>query len=47
MFKKSAVLKVLKNSQKNVFGGVHFQQLDLPNLLPITILKTGTAANVL
>ena len=46
MFAKNAVWKVLENSQKNVFTGVPFQQLQLPNLPPATALKTGTAVNV-
>ena len=33
------VLKVLKNSQKNVLSSVPFNQFDLPNLPPIIVLK--------
>ena len=46
MLEKSAVLEVLENVQKNVFSGVPFEQLELPNLQPVTVLKTGKAANV-
>ena len=46
MLEKIAVLEVLENVQKNVFSGVPFEQLELPNLQPVTVLKTGKAANV-
>ena len=46
MLEKSAVLEILENLQKNVFSGVPFEQLELPKLQPVTVLKTGKAVNV-
>ena len=45
-FGKTPVLKISEDSQKNVFGKVHFKQFELPNLSPITIWKTDSITNV-
>ena len=44
--KKTAVLKVSGNFQKNVFFGVTFNQFELSTLPPIAILEIDSAANV-
>ena len=46
MFRKSAVLKVSENFQKNLFSRVPFKQFGLSSPSPITIRKTSSTANV-
>lgn len=46
MFGKAVVLKVLKNSQKNIFSRILFKQFDISNIPPINTLKTESIVNI-
>ena len=46
MFRKTVVLKVLENSQKNVLSNVPFKQIDLPNPPIYNHTETDSTANV-
>ena len=46
MFGKTALLKVLKHSQKWLFIRDTFKRFELPNLLPTAIPNTDTSENV-
>ena len=45
-FSEYVLEKFLENSIKNVFSRVSFKQFELPNLLPMTMLKTDSSVNV-
>ena len=45
-FSEYVLEKFLENSIKNVFSRVSFKQFELPNLLPMTMLKNDSSVNV-
>ena len=46
MFGKAVALKILKNSQKNIFSRILFKQFDISNIPPINTLKTESIVNI-
>lgn len=44
--RQNVFLKISEDNQKNVFSGVLFEQFELSNLPPITMLKADSTENI-